>query len=215
MGEVLSGASHFPDPFVGPLPSVLEEIDEGQDQVEGVEVAVEDGAATALIQRVDDLAVHVELELLGSRVADAHRLRPLVPGQPGNLPLREPALAGRAVHDLQVVGLAGGGAQEPSAPRLRLLLVPRVQKGEKREDRKSTRLNSSHSQISYAVFCLKKKKTNNPWPDGVAITAHATPGRITRDLRVAAARYAGDREHATFPLCSHGESRVQWCSLSA
>src|SRR2546430_9758595 len=26
-----------------------------------------------------------------------------------------------------------------------------------REDRKSTRLNSSHSQISYAVFCLKKK----------------------------------------------------------
>src|SRR2546427_1692655 len=28
-------------------------------------------------------------------------------------------------------------------------------------DRKSTRLNSSHSQISYAVFCLKKKKRNN------------------------------------------------------
>src|SRR2546428_10024800 len=28
----------------------------------------------------------------------------------------------------------------------------------KREDRKSTRLNSSHDQISYAVFCLKKKK---------------------------------------------------------
>src|SRR5205085_3546074 len=29
------------------------------------------------------------------------------------------------------------------------------------EDRKSTRLNSSHSQISYAVFCLKKKKTKS------------------------------------------------------
>src|SRR2546430_9917981 len=29
------------------------------------------------------------------------------------------------------------------------------------EDRKSTRLNSSHSQISYAVFCLKKKKNVN------------------------------------------------------
>src|SRR2546430_11859851 len=28
-------------------------------------------------------------------------------------------------------------------------------------DRKSTRLNSSHSQISYAVFCLKKKNTAN------------------------------------------------------
>src|SRR2546430_4498468 len=36
------------------------------------------------------------------------------------------------------------------------------------EDRKSTRLNSSHSQISYAVFCLKKKKSlclpDNPLP---------------------------------------------------
>src|SRR3712207_8758362 len=29
-------------------------------------------------------------------------------------------------------------------------------------DRKSTRLNSSHANISYAVFCLKKKKTSNP-----------------------------------------------------
>src|SRR2546430_11882273 len=33
--------------------------------------------------------------------------------------------------------------------------VPRGNR-EEREDRKSTRLNSSHSQISYAVFCLKK-----------------------------------------------------------
>src|SRR5437667_3993704 len=33
-----------------------------------------------------------------------------------------------------------------------------VQKGNKKEDRKSTRLNSSHITISYAVFCLKKKK---------------------------------------------------------
>src|SRR5688572_32566359 len=33
-----------------------------------------------------------------------------------------------------------------------------------KRDRKSTRLNSSHSQISYAVFCLKKKKKNNIYP---------------------------------------------------
>src|SRR5258708_29721624 len=31
------------------------------------------------------------------------------------------------------------------------------------EDRKSTRLNSSHQIISYAVFCLKKKKTERPY----------------------------------------------------
>src|SRR3712207_7842139 len=33
--------------------------------------------------------------------------------------------------------------------------------GEGRPDRKSTRLNSSHANISYAVFCLKKKKNKN------------------------------------------------------
>src|SRR5688572_31224220 len=35
---------------------------------------------------------------------------------------------------------------------------PRKAGGKSFQDRKSTRLNSSHSQISYAVFCLKKKK---------------------------------------------------------
>src|SRR2546427_9603301 len=37
-------------------------------------------------------------------------------------------------------------------------------------DRKSTRLNSSHSQISYAVFCFKKKKEN--WKGIYAATRH-------------------------------------------
>src|SRR2546426_4661944 len=39
-----------------------------------------------------------------------------------------------------------------------------------RRDRKSTRLNSSHLVISYAVFCLKKKKTQGANPS-LAITA--------------------------------------------
>src|SRR3712207_7908741 len=38
------------------------------------------------------------------------------------------------------------------------LLDPPARGAEQEEDRKSTRLNSSHSNISYAVFCLKKKK---------------------------------------------------------
>src|SRR2546427_1527619 len=49
---------------------------------------------------------------------------------------------------------------------------------ERSEDRKSTRLNSSHSQISYAVFCLKKKKTGTQ-PVTIAtrsfMTMYATP----------------------------------------
>src|SRR3712207_8627783 len=34
--------------------------------------------------------------------------------------------------------------------------------GDVMQDRKSTRLNSSHANISYAVFCLKKKKKQSP-----------------------------------------------------
>src|SRR5688572_32508387 len=58
--------------------------------------------------------------------------------------------------------LAGGGrrparpADRSPHPRRRALLLPAA-----RADRKSTRLNSSHSQISYAVFCLKKKKKSD------------------------------------------------------
>src|SRR3712207_8479903 len=42
---------------------------------------------------------------------------------------------------------------------LDLLLAQRDGRGGDVEDRKSTRLNSSHANISYAVFCLKKKTT--------------------------------------------------------
>src|SRR5256885_14334800 len=41
------------------------------------------------------------------------------------------------------------------------MLLPDNAYGPNKTDRKSTRLNSSHLVISYAVFCLKKKKTNN------------------------------------------------------
>src|SRR2546430_9703984 len=51
---------------------------------------------------------------------------------------------GRLFHDVQLSGIFEDSKTFADArPRL---------------DRKSTRLNSSHSQISYAVFCLKKKK---------------------------------------------------------
>src|SRR2546430_2901301 len=46
----------------------------------------------------------------------------------------------------------------------RLLFVDRRRGHVEHRDRKSTRLNSSHSQISYAVFCLKKKNGPISWP---------------------------------------------------
>src|SRR5687768_18563703 len=46
----------------------------------------------------------------------------------------------------------GAGAGAVAAPAAAAVTIP------SRADRKSTRLNSSHGYISYAVFCLKKKK---------------------------------------------------------
>src|SRR2546422_2864836 len=42
------------------------------------------------------------------------------------------------------------------------------------QDRKSTRLNSSHGYISYAVFCLKKKKPNSAPTDATLLILGAT-----------------------------------------
>src|SRR2546429_530497 len=47
-------------------------------------------------------------------------------------------------------------------------------------DRKSTRLNSSHGYISYAVFCLKKKKTSSMPNPPVYTTTHVTTVRCCR-----------------------------------
>src|SRR5256886_13144980 len=55
----------------------------------------------------------------------------------------------------------GGAAGDPQrGARAPQLLLERRRDCGLGLDRKSTRLNSSHSQISYAVFCLKKKKVN-------------------------------------------------------
>src|SRR2546430_12017612 len=70
-----------------------------------------------------------------------------------------------SLHDALPISVPPGRVPGPDAPRG----VPRqvrpgdddagrYQPGDRQQDRKSTRLNSSHSQISYAVFCLKKKK---------------------------------------------------------
>src|SRR2546427_9352874 len=48
----------------------------------------------------------------------------------------------------------------------------------RRRDRKSTRLNSSHSQISYAVFCLKKKKTTTTSTATAQLLVSDIPHRV-------------------------------------
>src|SRR4051795_12283667 len=62
-------------------------------------------------------------------------------------------------------------------PRPRVVRDARPRRG--RRDRKSTRLNSSHTLISYAVFCLKKKKKNTETHSPRAHTAQGTPPSST------------------------------------
>src|SRR5690606_41643346 len=77
---------------------------------------------------------------------------------------RSSDLPARVVRDLEALGVDAGGVlhirsfldhdRPYRAPENAQALAARLQ------DRKSTRLNSSHVKISYAVFCLKKKKTH-------------------------------------------------------
>src|SRR3712207_7180122 len=71
-------------------------------------------------------------------------------GKVGQALEQQAALTGTADHDYDpsaIVATIGEVAREQVKPRTS-------------KDRKSTRLNSSHANISYAVFCLKKKKKN-------------------------------------------------------
>src|SRR5690606_41797351 len=90
-----------------------------------------------------------------------HDALPISAGQAPFVQAVADAQFGRGRHPRQqrldrIAGLA-------QLPRLRLqqaesLLDHRLVVGQRLQDRKSTRLNSSHVKISYAVFCLKKKK---------------------------------------------------------
>src|SRR5207249_4493914 len=89
---------------------------------------------------------------------------------------RGAAVARRAAQAHRYRGSAQGARRGPLRPREDQAPHPRVPRGEEAQperqepdpvlrraawgDRKSTRLNSSHVSISYAVFCLKKKKKN-------------------------------------------------------
>src|SRR5207302_11108938 len=66
------------------------------------------------------------------------------------------ALRGVVVVQIALIRDASGDAAPTLGPRRPRR--PELTQSEPRPDRKSTRLNSSHVKISYAVFCLKKKK---------------------------------------------------------
>src|SRR2546429_6117844 len=65
------------------------------------------------------------------------------------------------VADIQLAVQVIGLMQERAGQQILAGLLKYFAHGVLRPDRKSTRLNSSHGYISYAVFCLKKKKSQH------------------------------------------------------
>src|SRR5438034_1604441 len=95
---------------------------------------------TASATAIYTLSLHDALPISAlARGARSARRGAAIPGVRGGAPAR------RGQHPAQEADRRDGGPARPGAPRDR--------------DRKSTRLNSSHTVSSYAVFCLKKKKT--------------------------------------------------------
>src|SRR3712207_8079442 len=89
------------------------------------------------------LSLHDALPILPHQLHRTIDRRPVPDLRPGVHDLPADAVA-----DRPAAGLNGTNDVRPPEP---VVLC-------QREDRKSTRLNSSHANISYAVFCLKKKK---------------------------------------------------------
>src|SRR3989475_9054134 len=104
-----------------------------------------------------------------SSTGATHRACSLSTGDPGNseavcpsdpMPSSTKSKRGNAPkHPRSSPSYSAAAASKSSASAfIRCTDDSAIPKGRNNTDRKSTRLNSSHSQISYAVFCLKKKK---------------------------------------------------------
>ena len=108
---MLSLAPGLPDPIVGLAPNRLDVLD---DLPPARPEAVLDPAQRlgAEERDADDLAVHIELELFGGRVADPHGPGTLVPGKVIQLELGQAPLAADAVHDLDLRRVARADSQQ-------------------------------------------------------------------------------------------------------
>src|SRR5207249_11261956 len=135
------GGEHLPPPVHAHVEDVV-----------GVEVELDPRAAVGNhARRVERLAGGQRLALVVVE-EDAGGALELADDDPFGAVDDERALVG---HEGKLTEVDFLTALFPDGPRLRLFVV--VEDDEAQGDRKSTRLNSSHVSISYAVFCLKKK----------------------------------------------------------
>src|SRR2546422_2249057 len=106
-----------------------------------------------------------------------------MPGQDGIVTLRR---IKKEFPGVRVIAVSGGDATGRIDLRKDAELLGAARTLRKPLDRKSTRLNSSHGYISYAVFCLKKKKN----PTAVQRTDRSSPERTPSRSSLSAASQA-------------------------
>src|SRR6516225_4568727 len=119
---MLSVAADLPDTLVGLAPDFLKVPEKFALHIPAG-LGCGKPLAPRMMKRIHDFAKDVKLELPVGGIADADRARAFIARQPRHLPSGEAALAGNPVHDLELIGTAGYRAQQPTAPRPRLLLI--------------------------------------------------------------------------------------------
>src|SRR6266545_5382895 len=106
--EVAGFASYLPDPLIAFVPALRGRV--GQVHEERLRVGREVGELVGeAIDRIEELAVHVELPLVPRTVADPYRCAIAPTRQVGKLSFGEIVLSADSEHDLQVVAATDGG----------------------------------------------------------------------------------------------------------
>ena len=112
---MLAAAANFPDAIVRLIPDGFEMLEQPAFQRPARFAAMQPGFSSD-VKRVQKLAVDIELNLLGRGVPCSYGRRGFIAFQRANLIFLKAPLTADAVHDLQVLGAAGDGAQQPRTP---------------------------------------------------------------------------------------------------
>ena len=126
MGEMAARSAHLPDTFIGLIPGRLQVVHELLLERPCI-VLFRHAMLARYMHGVHHLAIHVELELFVSGVADAHRPAIGIARQPRHFTLGQTTFAGESVHDLHFLRVTRHRANQPLPPRTSLLRVPRDQ----------------------------------------------------------------------------------------
>src|ERR1700720_223374 len=127
MDEVLPLAAHLPKTVVWLPPSRGKRFQHNWPQSSAA-LGWRHARLERLKHCVGDLAIDVELQLLGCVIANAHWRGVLIAGQPRDNQFRQPSLPAHAIHDLDLTRTAGNSPGKPVPPGARFVVVAEIHK---------------------------------------------------------------------------------------